>query len=156
MGTEQSEPGQAPRQVAQWAMRAAALAHEVTAAGCILSATALRSEDTTAAQERSHTLAIAELLSQRDAARHELEVLAQRHGQSERQLSPLTSTGSGRFELSAAGLPAAVPPLPVACREGCGKQFNSVLGEIGHLQHCPKRRQQRAPVLPQGQDGEPA
>jgi MFS family permease len=128
----------------------AALAHEVTAAGCILSATALRSEDTAAAQERSHSRAVAELLSQRDAARHELEVLAQRYGQNERQPSPLTTAASGRFELPAAGSPAAAPALPVVCREGCGKQFNSLLAEMGHLRHCPKRRQQRGPGQPHG------
>jgi hypothetical protein len=27
----------------------------------------------------------------------------------------------------------------VACREGCGRQFGSVLAEIGHLRHCPVR-----------------
>ena len=132
----------------------AALAHEVTAAGCILSATALRGEDAAAAQERSHSQAIAELLSQRDAARHQLEVLVQHHGQGALPLSPLTAGGSGSLEqLPAAGVPAAAPPLPVACREGCGKAFNSLYSEVAHLRHCPKRRERRSPAPPQSTEG---
>jgi MFS family permease len=134
----------------------AALAHEVTAAGCILSAAALRNDDVAAAQEQSHALAIAELLSQRDAARRERDVLAQRTSQSQRQLAPVTSGASGRMELPAAGEPAAASLVLVACREGCGKQFASALAEMGHLRHCPVRLKRRGQRLPQSNGGEPA
>src|ERR1700674_2382341 len=64
------------RQLLAWAWSLlAALAHEVTAAGCMLSAAALASTAATAAHERSQSVAIDELLAQRDAARHELAVL---------------------------------------------------------------------------------
>jgi hypothetical protein len=61
------------RQLLAWAWSLlAALAHEVTAAGCMLSAAALASTAAAAAHERSQSVAIDELLAQRDAARREL------------------------------------------------------------------------------------
>ncbi len=56
----------------------AALAHEVTAAGCVLAAAAAASERSAAeraAAERSEASQVGELLRQRDAARRELAVL---------------------------------------------------------------------------------
>jgi MFS family permease len=67
----------------------AALAHEVTAAGCVLAAAALGSDAAAAerqgrlhAEQQEQLLASnAELLAQRDAARAELAALRQRHGE---------------------------------------------------------------------------
>jgi hypothetical protein len=127
----------------------AALAHEVTAAGCMLSAAALGSDGAAAERERRHSLAIAELLSQRHTVPGELEVQgqgsqqSQQESQSQRQLAPHTTSASGRALLPAAGGLATAAAQLVACREGCGKQFASALAEMGHLRHCPVRLEQR-------------
>jgi hypothetical protein len=130
----------------------AALAHEVTAAGCMLSAAALGS-DGAAARERWHSLAIGEHLSQRDSIPGKLQAQLQgspqsqpesQHGsESQRQVVPQTTSASGRALLPAAGSLAMAAAQLVACREGCGKQFASVLAEMGHLRHCPVRLEQR-------------
>jgi len=117
----------------------AALAHEVTAAGCMLSAAALASTAAAAAHERSQSIAIDELLAQRDAGRRELAVLLERQSQGQRLPAPATAGGAGSEELAAPGSTAAAPLERVVCREGCGKSFSSLLGEMGHLRHCPAR-----------------
>jgi hypothetical protein len=125
----------------------AALAHEVTAAGCMLSAAALASTAAVAAQERSQSVAV-EMLSQRDAARRELEDVLEERSRSQRLPAPLLASAAGTAEpAAAAGSTAAAAPAAelVACREGCGKEFASMLAEMGHLRHCPVRleRQRR-------------
>jgi hypothetical protein len=254
----------------------AALAHEVTAAGCMLAAAALPLETAASEQKGEQARAIGELLAQRDAARRELAALRQEQREPPRR-EQQAAGGSGRSQLlatrraaaqpaagataaqpaagAAAALPAAgpvaalaavgpaaAPPaaevaaalpavemaaaLPaagatvpllgtdgaasnaaergiagepgaagagaragadarragqpaagmaaadrwaagvgghavgsrgagdaagqIACREGCGKQFGSALAAIGHLRHCPVRRER------QRQDGAPA
>jgi MFS family permease len=106
----------------------AALAHEVTAAGCVLAAAAVASERTAA--ERSQAREVDELLRQRDAARQELaalhelaEVRRQRAG------SELAAAGSG-----ARSRARELAPLR-ACPEGCGRSSAGarVVGE--HLRH---------------------
>jgi hypothetical protein len=178
----------------------AALAHEVTAAGCVLAAAALGGD--AAAAERQELLLAqeqqllrarnGELVTQRDAARAELAALQQRHGeplhgkqpsgepqqhaeqlsgerqpsrqqpeelaqrqqsweqqrwlrQSERQQGPaLPQARSRRAPAAAAGRPAGPAGELLACREGCGRQFDGVLAEIGHLRHCPVRLARQA------------
>jgi hypothetical protein len=68
----------------------AALAHEVTAAACMLAAAALGSDAAAAEEVQQHERAVAELLAQRDAARGELAgLLRWQQGQlRERQQSP--------------------------------------------------------------------
>jgi uncharacterized membrane protein YgcG len=81
-----------------WAV-VAALSHEVTAAGCVLSAGALKETAEAEARERSESVAVAELLSQRDAARREAELLREQVRQSVpgvRLVVPLSLEGSGR------------------------------------------------------------
>ena len=117
----------------------AALAHEVTAAGCMLSAAALASTAAAAAHERSQSIAIDELLAQRDAARRELAALLERQSQGQRLPAPAIAGGAGSEELAAPESTAAAPLERVVCREGCGKSFSSLLGEMGHLRHCPAR-----------------
>jgi MFS family permease len=120
----------------------AALAHEVTAAGCMLSAAALASTAAAAAQERGQSVPVGELLSQRDAARRELEAVPKEWSRSQRLPSPLMgSAGASAEPAAVAGSFAAAAPAAelVACREGCGKEFGSLLAEMGHLRHCPVR-----------------
>jgi uncharacterized membrane protein YgcG len=81
-----------------WAV-VAALSHEVTAAGCVLSFGALATTAEAEARERSESVAVAELLSQRDAARREAELLRDQVRQSVpgvRLVVPLSLEGSGR------------------------------------------------------------
>ena len=122
----------------------AALAHEVTAAGCVLAAAALGGD--AAAAERQELLLAqeqqllrarnGELVTQRDAARAELAALQQRPA--------LPQARSRRALAAAAGRAAGPTGEPVACREGCGRQFDGVLAEIGHLRHCPVRLARQA------------
>jgi MFS family permease len=128
------------RQLLAWGWSLlAAVAHEVTAAGCILAAAAMANTAAVTGRERSESGAFDELLSQLDAARRELRALQDR--EQERQLLPaLSSTdAAGRAALAAAGSSADAAAELVSCREGCGKQFGSLLGEMGHLRHCPAR-----------------
>jgi hypothetical protein len=117
----------------------AALAHEVTAAGCMLSAAALASTAAAAANERSQSVAIDELLAQRDAARPELGTLLERQSHGQLLPAPATTDAAGSEELVVPGSRAAIRLERVACREGCGKSFSSQLAEMGHPRHCPVR-----------------
>jgi MFS family permease len=106
----------------------AALADEVTAAGCVLAAAAVASERTAA--ERSQAREVDELLRQRHAARQELaEVQRQCAGRE------LTAAGSG----ARAGA-RELTPLQV-CPEGCGRSFAGARALGGHLRHCAARRE---------------
>jgi hypothetical protein len=172
----------------------AALAHEVTAAGCVLAAEALGSD--AAAGERQELLLAqeqlllrarsGELATQRDAARAELAALQRLHGeqpsgeqqqhaeqlggerqpsrqqpeelaqrqqsweqqrwlrQSERQQGPELPQARSRRAPAAAGRAAGPAGQLIACREGCGRHFDGVLAEKGHLRHCPVRLARQA------------
>ncbi len=100
----------------------ASLAHEVTAAGCVLAAAAAAGERLAAARtaaEGSRERELEELVQQRDAARRELSLL-RREG--------------------AAGSGAGERPAVLACPEGCGRSFGSLPARSGHLRHCAARR----------------
>ena len=98
-----------------WALLAA-LAHELTAAGCVLASAAW------AAQAAANGAGLGRALLKAAAA--------------------LPAGGEALLPAGAAG--AAVPPQPaadrIACRAGCGRSFVSQQGEIAHLRHCPRRR----------------
>jgi hypothetical protein len=98
-----------------WALLAA-LAHELTAAGCVLASAAW------AAQAAASGAGAAGALLTLAAA--------------------LPAGGEPPLPAGAAG--AAVPPQPaagrIACRAGCGRSFVSQQAEIAHLRHCPRRR----------------
>jgi MFS family permease len=115
----------------------AALAHEVTAAGCVLAAAAAAGERTAA--ERSHAREVEELLRQRDAARRELAALRPERAASERQAA---GSGAGqRAERQGAGSGAGAGSQAerLACPEGCGRRFGSAPAVAGHLRHCAAR-----------------
>jgi MFS family permease len=99
-----------------WAVLAA-VAHEVTAAGCMLAA---------ASPEIAGATSIGVRLGQPDLSGKQPLLLRQ------------DSAGSAR---SAAGLLRQQLPQRLACREGCGRTFSSELAEIGHLRHCPARHE---------------
>jgi hypothetical protein len=92
----------------------AALAHEATAAGCILASAAwARSREQPAAEPARlpHETAPAPLTARLPLA----------------PVEPLR-------------LRQAAEPITVPCRAGCGRSFASHQGEIAHLRHCPVRR----------------
>ena len=98
-----------------WAVLAA-IAHELTAAGCVLASAAWGSQAGAAG---------AGVSSARVAA------------------AGVLPAGSD-VGLSAGAATAAVTPQAAAqrivCRAGCGKSFASQQAEIAHLRHCPRRR----------------
>jgi len=98
-----------------WAVLAA-VAHEVTAAGCMLAAAARAGvAGTSVGIQTGHQAPSSQQLSLRQE---------------------LAGNAS-----SAAGLPTQQLAQPLPCREGCGRAFSSELAEIGHLRHCPARRE---------------
>jgi MFS family permease len=131
----------------------AAVAHEITAAGCMLSAAALASTAATVARERSESAAIDELISQRDAARREVEVLRGRQQETHQLPAATTADPTGRALLAEPGSSAAATAMAFACREGCGKRFASELGEMGHLRSCPARRKRLSGIAAAGPNG---
>ena len=98
-----------------WAVLAA-LAHELTAAGCMLAAAAASH------REGSEDLEL-RLYSERDAA-------VERAEQAERELSALRAT------LGAAPSELASNPQPFAC-ERCGRSFRTKQARSGHQRTCP-------------------
>jgi MFS family permease len=122
----------------------AALAHEVTAAGCMLSAAALARDAAAVAREERESAEIAEMLLQRDAAGDELATLLARQSQGEQEADSTEGAGARRMGFAgeaAAGAGSQALPAAVLtpCREGCGRAFRSALAEMGHLRHCPVR-----------------
>jgi hypothetical protein len=98
-----------------WALLAA-IAHELTAAGCVLASAAW------AAQAAGGGAGAAGLLLAAAAA-----VPAGRE-------APLPAGAA-----AAAGLLQSAAPR-IDCRAGCGRSFVSQQAEIAHLRHCPRRR----------------
>jgi hypothetical protein len=99
----------------------AALAHEVTAAGCVLAAAAAAERSLPGGEGRGE---VDELLAELRAGGGQLAGLR------------LEQAGSGR---RAAGSGAQRLAEPLACREGCGRSFASAQAESGHLRLCPAR-----------------
>jgi hypothetical protein len=96
-----------------WAVLAA-VAHEVTAAGCMLAAAARANE----------SLGVSALPVPQPSRRRQSSL--------PQEVTPSSGSAAELAELRLAQL------LP--CREGCGRVFRSQLAEIGHLRHCPTRR----------------
>ncbi|HEV3074009.1 MAG TPA: hypothetical protein VHB47_06280, partial [Thermoanaerobaculia bacterium] len=98
-----------------WALLAA-LAHELTAAGCVLASAAWAAQAAAAGAGAAGPLLTA--------------------------AAALPAGGEARLPAAAAG--AAALPQPavdrIACRAGCGRSFVSQQAEIAHLRHCPRRR----------------
>jgi hypothetical protein len=98
-----------------WALLAA-IAHELTAAGCVLASAAWAAQagGTRAGTAADLLPAVAALPAGGEA---------------------LLPAGAA----AAAALPqAAADEIP--CRAGCGRRFGSQQAEIAHLRHCPRRR----------------
>lgn len=108
-----------------WAVLAS-LAHELTAAGCMLGAAAGSSKRRLPEDELK-------LWNERDEA-------VERAERAERELTELRA----RAELSASALPAAAEPL--LC-PGCGRSFGSVQARNGHQRSCPGRAASAAPLV---------
>jgi MFS family permease len=138
----------------------AALAHEVTAAGCVLAAAAAAAGERLAAArtaaEGSRERELDELLRQRDAARGELAALrlagagsgASRVAGSDAPApAGLRSPADGSSSRVAgsgwpsAGSGAGERAATLACPEGCGRSFASAQARSGHLRHCAARRE---------------
>ncbi len=101
-----------------WAVLAS-IAHELTAAGCVLAGAAWGSQSEAAGGGAAGA---------RTAAAGALP------GGSDVGL-PAAAAAAGAAAL------AAVPAVPgFACRGGCGKGFGSQQAEIAHQRHCPRRR----------------
>jgi hypothetical protein len=98
----------------QWAWAVlASVAHEVTAAGCMLAAAATADPG----------LGAAGVLQLSMAASAEV------------------AAASADLTPGSAGLPAGSAAQPVLC-PGCGKAFSSPAAELGHQRHCPARKAQ--------------
>jgi hypothetical protein len=97
-----------------WALLAA-LAHELTAAGCVLASAAWA-----------------------------VQAAAGGAGAAGALLTAAALPAGGEAPLPAGAAGAAVPPQPaagrIACRAGCGRSFVSQQAEIAHLRFCPRRR----------------
>jgi len=149
----------------------AALAHEVTAAGCVLAAAAAAGERLAAARTAAQGSGeLDELLRQRDAAREELaalrlagagsgaSLLAGGRSQADDSGSPVAGSGarwpagqrspadgsSSRLAGNGwqpAGRGAGERAGALACPEGCGRSFASAQARSGHLRHCAVRRE---------------
>lgn len=117
----------------QWAWAVlAALAHEVTAAGCML---AIAERRTSTGPELS-------------AARASQLPPAASAGDVSAASAEPAAASAGVAPASAGAAPASAEPpsgsaaQPLPCRAGCGRLFSSPAAEMGHLQHCPVRRAQ--------------
>jgi hypothetical protein len=138
----------------------AALAHEVTAAGCVLAAAAAAGEGRLAAGSQAR--AIEELPGQRDIARQEPAALGLERPGSEtaarRSAAELDERESRRVARQAerpraarrAGRRSVTQPARrgaerlaalLACPEGCGRSFPSMPAVSGHLRHCSAREE---------------
>ncbi len=105
-----------------WAVLAA-IAHELTAAGCVLAGAAWAAQAGGAAGVGT---------APRVAAAIEL---------------PAGSEAGLPAGAAAGGAPPQAAAQGIACRAGCGRRFGSQQAEIAHLRHCP-RRQARAGAEP--------
>jgi len=100
-----------------WAVLAA-VAHELTAAGCILAGAAGSALESAAGLAASAPEPAA--ASAQPAAGSAEPTAASRKGSGASQSPALESI-----------------PIPVPCRAGCGRTFRSTLAEAGHLRCCP-------------------
>jgi hypothetical protein len=122
----------------------AALAHELTAAGCILASVAATGAEPTAALDPGAP----GLLGQRASSRRDLALRPAATGLPQPPalaatglLQPVAAAAASLPQPAASAPPAAAAnaPLPHPCRHGCGKAFHTLHSEIAHLRHCPAR-----------------
>jgi MFS family permease len=123
----------------------AALAHELTAAGCILASVAAASASAGAAESRTLT----SLPGNREEAPRDLAPLPHAAADLPQPPAPAALELPQPVPASVGSLPqpaaprppaAAGPaPLPHPCRYGCGKAFGSLPSELAHLKHCHLR-----------------
>ena len=110
----------------QWAWAVlAALAHEVTAAGCML---AIAERRTNTGPELSA------------AGASQLPAAASAGGASAASAEPAAARAGAAPASAEPASGSAAQPLP--CRSGCGRWFSSAQAERGHLRHCPARQEQ--------------
>jgi len=110
----------------QWAWAVlAALAHEVTAAGCMQ---AVAARKTNAGPELSAARALP------------LPAAASAGGVSAASADPAAASAGASPASAEPASSSAAQPLP--CRAGCGRVFPSPAAELGHLRHCPARQAQ--------------
>jgi len=98
-----------------WALLAA-IAHELTAAGCVLASAAWAAQAAAAGAGAAGPMLAA--------------------------AAALPAGGEAALPAGASGA-AALPQAAaqgIACRAGCGRSFVSQQAEIAHLRHCPRRR----------------
>jgi len=110
-----------------WALLAA-IAHELTAAGCVLASAAWGAQAAAAAG---------------GAAGPPLAVAAALPAAGEAALP----AGAGSASVAGAAGVAALAQAAargIACRASCGRSFVSQQAEIAHLRHCPRRRPEAA------------
>jgi len=109
-----------------WALLAA-IAHELTAAGCVLASAAWAAQVDAAGSETAGAVGLP------------LAAASEVRARSEDRLPTAGAAGSARW-------PQAPAAEQVACRAGCGRSFASRQAEIAHQRHCPRRRPRSGPV----------
>ena len=100
-----------------WAVLAA-VAHELTAAGCILAGAA--------GSAREPAAELAASAFEPAAASAEPAAASGQHSAAEQGAAPESTL------------------IPIPCRAGCGRTFRSTLAEAGHLRHCPARQKKES------------
>jgi len=104
----------------------AAVAHELTAAGCILAGAAGAAREASTGQAAS---------AAKPAAASAEPAIASAGAASAEAAATSEQGAAGRHDSAPEPTPARVP-----CRAGCGRSFRSRLAEAGHLRHCPIRQ----------------
>ena len=144
-GQELHEVVNSPALRAAWAVLAA-LAHELTAAGCMLAAAASSpSLDTEALELR--------LYAERDDALERERLAQERAALAEQRAERAEEAERTRSQRRHAALEVAAPELPVdsepfAC-QGCGRSFKTKQARAGHQRSCSAR-----PAIPSPTQGE--
>ena len=103
-----------------WAVLAA-IAHEITAAGCMLASAASAPSSAALAPDSEQASPLSPLVQ------------------------PPELAGSSQRAAEAQAQPAA---QVLSCREGCGRSFSSAAAAAGHLRHCPARLNRRRAMAP--------
>jgi hypothetical protein len=111
-----------------WALLAA-IAHELTAAGCVLASAAWGAQAAAAGG---------------GAAGPPLALAAALPAGGEAALPAGAASAAGAAGAAGVAALAQAAAQGIACRAGCGRSFVSQQAEIAHLRHCPRRRPEAA------------